>query len=183
MLSLIDRFGLEGYGAFWVMVEVIAENMTQCGLPELSLPEKSWRKFIQFSPKKFHLFLDFLREKEIFEVKNETGNVWVKYNKLFELNDEYNKRGKSEGKKMSGQNSESSRVSFSSSAKRKEYKNISTTTDTGDDNPFTCYVPPPDIGKEEGINLDEERQLAGWDSELSKPSYRLKSQHKDIPPF
>lgn len=88
---------------------------------------------------------------------------------------------------MSGQNSESSRVSFSSSAKRKEYKNeyknISTTTGTGDDNPFTCDVPPPDLGKQEGINLDEERRLAGWDSELSKPSYRLKSQHKDIPPF
>lgn len=82
MLSLIDRFGLEGYGAFWVMVEVIAENMTQCGFPELSLPEKSWRKFIQFPPKKFHLFLDFLREKEIFEVKNETGNVWVKISYL-----------------------------------------------------------------------------------------------------
>ena len=55
LLSLRDEFGMEGYGAYWSIVESIAEQgrITNLGF-SMTLSYRNWRKISEMSPKKVH---------------------------------------------------------------------------------------------------------------------------------
>jgi hypothetical protein len=97
--QLIDEFGLEGYGAYWLIVELIAEKITPKMTEEnqifLKLSEKNWRKFLGFSPKKFQKFLGFSQKFELFLQKSDEKNpdlISLYCPKLLKYRDEYTRK-------------------------------------------------------------------------------------------
>ena len=70
MSELRDALGFAGYGAFWVLLERIAETWNGQGEPELALTEKEWQVSCGFSPKQFRLFLEILQNTPSFTRKN-----------------------------------------------------------------------------------------------------------------
>ncbi|MDY6895183.1 MAG: hypothetical protein SVO01_07200 [Thermotogota bacterium] len=105
LCQILDEFGLEGYGAYWIILEIISEKMTKETTENncfVELSEKNWRKFLPFSPKKFRKFVNFLQKIEVFLVKINKKNsdlITIENRNLLKYRDEYTRKPH----KMSGQ--------------------------------------------------------------------------------
>ena len=99
-----DEFGMAGYGAYWAILEAIAEQMTpENDTPKLQLSVKNWRKITEFSPKKFQLFVTFLQKNGLFEVKCDGVMVGISCPNLLKIRDEYSRKANKKGNELSGQ--------------------------------------------------------------------------------
>ena len=99
--QIIDNFGMEGYGAYWLILEAIGEKITkEITDPDqvfLTLSERNWRKFVNFSPKKFQKFLESSKKLKLFFPVFDKENpklITIKCPKLLKYRDEYTGRGK-----------------------------------------------------------------------------------------
>ena len=50
--AVIDILGMEGYGFYWRLLEVIAEKLDANNETSCTFSAKKWGNFFQFSPKK-----------------------------------------------------------------------------------------------------------------------------------
>lgn len=99
-LALLQaEFGLEGYGFYWLTLEVIAKQM-EPGSDKtfVEYPITFWRKTYGFSPKKLRKFVAFCSEFEIFSVEFSEKSMRVDCPNLLKYRDEWsNKKRKNSG--------------------------------------------------------------------------------------
>jgi len=111
MAVIIDKFGLEGYGLYWIIIETIAEQMKGDKLNKtwVEYPYVIWRQITGLSQKKIRVFSDFLGNFEnfpekiqIFEIKASKTSLMIDCPKILEIKDEYSQKRSRNEAKMSG---------------------------------------------------------------------------------
>lgn len=109
LLELRDEFGMEGYGAYWIILETIGEKLAtkdkdQSGItePSLRLSSKNWRKFVTFSPKKFQKFVTFSQKLGLFFAEFDGEFITINCPKLLKYRDEWTKKKGKKKLKNSG---------------------------------------------------------------------------------
>jgi hypothetical protein len=93
-LALLQaEFGLEGYGFYWLTLEIIAKQM-EPGSDKtfVEYPIAIWRKFYGFSPKKLRKFAEFCSEFEIFSVEFFEKSMSIDCPNLLKYRDEWSKK-------------------------------------------------------------------------------------------
>jgi uncharacterized phage protein (TIGR02220 family) len=107
LLQIIDVFGMEGYGVYWIILEMIAEKITKDVANGedvyLELSPQNWRKVTRFSPKKWQKYLTFLQKLGIFSAEIEENLIRVYCPNLLKYRDEYTQRRATKISKISGQ--------------------------------------------------------------------------------
>lgn len=92
-LALLQaEFGLEGYGFFWRVLEIIAMQMDEGERNFCHYPEKVWRKFLGLSPKNFQKMLYFCADYQIFAVDKESGGIRITSSNLLKYRDEWSRK-------------------------------------------------------------------------------------------
>jgi len=94
--GLCDRFGTEGYGAWWLIVEAIAEQIHDKPRDFAEYSLKKWREICGISAKKLQKMLNFLEKNKKVSVENseKDGIICLKIRipKILEIADEYTKK-------------------------------------------------------------------------------------------
>jgi len=94
-MQVQEQFGLEGYGFFWLILEFLGEKMTKNDPPSMSLSAGNWKKITGVSAKKLQLFLAFLSELKLFDIKFEekpSKMITISCDNLLKFKDEYTGR-------------------------------------------------------------------------------------------
>lgn len=87
-----DEFGLEGYGLYWLILEIIAEKVDEKNQTFVEFSPKTWRSFTQISTKKFQLFLNFYQKLGIFVVEFSQNLIKVDCPNILKYRDEWTRR-------------------------------------------------------------------------------------------
>lgn len=90
--AIVDTLGMEGYGFWWRILEVVAEKLDETGDCSCSFSAKKWGNFFGFSAKKFEKFVRIFQNFEIFEVKFSENHITVNIPKLLKYRDEYSRK-------------------------------------------------------------------------------------------
>jgi len=100
---LMDEFGAEGYGVYWIILEKIARNLNENDQTFVTFSLKNWSNFTRTSPKRFQKIINFLADAENFSSKNplffldffqKNNQTYITINcpKLLKYRDEYTKK-------------------------------------------------------------------------------------------
>lgn len=89
---LIDEFGLEGYGAYWIILEILGEQIKDSDRDFCEYSMKFWQNSLGFSVKKLQNFLEILSKFEIFLVEFSQNSVIIKCPKIKTIRDEYTEK-------------------------------------------------------------------------------------------
>ena len=92
LCRMMDEFGLEGYGAYWIVLETIAAQCEKKGensKTSLTLSVKNWRKIVPFAPQKLVKWLAFAAQLNLFSAEISENLVTVSCPKLLKYRDEY----------------------------------------------------------------------------------------------
>lgn len=92
IMRLIDKFGLEGYGLYWLILETISEQLDETNRTSVEFSIKNWRKITGISPKKFQLFVETCEELKIFSVKISEELILIDCPNLLKYRDEYSRK-------------------------------------------------------------------------------------------
>ncbi|MCK5601541.1 DUF4373 domain-containing protein [Candidatus Pacearchaeota archaeon] len=95
--ELLENYGAEGYGVWWIILELIAAQMDKSDKCSARYSFKKWAKSCQVSTKKFQKVTSFLSELEqisIKECENNTDFLIIKCVKLLKFRDEYSKKSR-----------------------------------------------------------------------------------------
>lgn len=92
MSELMDRFGAEGYGVYWIICERIARLMDDSNRCYATFSLKKWSEFCRISSKKFQTLIKFLEKKNRLILKNDEGLISIEYPNLLKYKDEYTKK-------------------------------------------------------------------------------------------
>jgi hypothetical protein len=91
-----SQYGPEGYGLWWLICEIVAEQMDETDKCEVSYPMSAWAAKLQISKRKT---TDFFRElSDIYLIfleydnSNCVGKIKIKIPKLLKYRDEYSKK-------------------------------------------------------------------------------------------
>jgi len=94
--GLRDRFGTEGYGAWWLIVETIAEQIHDNPRDFAEYSLKKWREITGISTKKLQKILNFLEKNEKISVENSAKDgivcLRIRIPKILKIADEYTKK-------------------------------------------------------------------------------------------
>lgn len=102
LLQIRDEFGVAGYGVYWIILELIGEKITEKNESFLKLSKKNWRKFCEFSPKKFQKFLKTCENLELFLTEIDGDFITVSCPKILKYRDEWTKKKGKRKPKNSG---------------------------------------------------------------------------------
>jgi hypothetical protein len=88
LCRLMDEFGPEGYGAYWLVLEAIA---AQCETDNITLrlSVRNWRRILPFSPQKLANFMGFAGKSGLFQIETAGNEISVSCPKLLKYRDEY----------------------------------------------------------------------------------------------
>lgn len=90
---LMDQFGgLEGYGIFWRVVEMVAKQMDGSDRCEASYSIKTWCRKLGVRTKKFDRFLAVVQQELNFHVEKSDKSITVRIPKLLSLRDEWSRK-------------------------------------------------------------------------------------------
>lgn len=89
MSELIDEFGLEGYGFWWLIIERIAQNLNDNNQDFVRISEKNWLNFTKISKKKFYCFATWLHDRKKIILKIEGKYLTIKCPRLLKYKDEW----------------------------------------------------------------------------------------------
>jgi len=120
-----DEFGLEGYGLYWLILEIIAEQMNENNKTFVEFSVKTWRTFTGFSTKKLKKYLTFFSELKLFFVEFSQNSIKIDCPNLLKYRDEYSRKKN----KKSGQSQERVRTK-SGESQDKVAPDTDTDTDT-----------------------------------------------------
>lgn len=94
--GLRDRFGTEGYGAWWLIVETIAEQIHDNPRDFAEYSLKKWREITGISAKKLQKLLNFMAEKQKIIIENSEKDgitsIKIRVPKILEIADEYTRK-------------------------------------------------------------------------------------------
>ena len=92
MSELMDKFGAEGYGVWWLILERIAEQMDETSRTFVRLSVKVWAKSCRISAKNFQNIVKFLESSGIFLLKFENEYLTINCPNLSKYRDEWSKK-------------------------------------------------------------------------------------------
>lgn len=92
LCRLMDEYGLEGYGAYWIVLETIAAQCDKFNKTSITLSVKNWRKIVPFAPQKLTKWLAFAQQLTLFCVEIRQNLITVSCPKLLKYRDEYSER-------------------------------------------------------------------------------------------
>jgi hypothetical protein len=88
----MDEFGLEGYGAYWLLLEAIAEQCDDSDNVTISMSPQNWRKVLPFYPQRLAKFAQCLGNLQLFSVEVSNSLITISCPKLLKYRDEYTDR-------------------------------------------------------------------------------------------
>jgi hypothetical protein len=97
MCEVRETLGPSGYGAFWMIVERIAENFeanSQETMPGLCISEKEWRNSCGLSAKKLHDLLEILKNHGMIFLENAAPRYRLTAPFLLRLQDESTRKAR-----------------------------------------------------------------------------------------
>ncbi len=166
LAALRAEFGMEGYGLYWLILELLAEKVNEKNDTSLTYSAKIWKSFTGISVKKFQKFLIFCANFDIFSVKFEKNNskngqngITISCPNLLKYRDEWSKRKA----RNSGVTTE-----------RLRSKDTDTDTDTEKDN-YSCAEPGKTGSTPEPEN--EGKSAAGEDQKPAPVQPEKKPKH------
>lgn len=89
MALVLEEFGAFGYGAFWILLEMIAEKVDETDRDFVTYPESVFCKNLGVSRGKLAKFLQFFAEIEIFSVEKCGKLITVKSPNILKYRDEW----------------------------------------------------------------------------------------------
>lgn len=96
---LLSEFGPWGYGIFWMILEIIAEQVDESGRDYATFPEKTWRQNLGISASKFQNFLASCQKSGVFCAffdddceKKSPKLITIKAPNILKYRDEYTNR-------------------------------------------------------------------------------------------
>lgn len=92
--SAVAEHGLEIYGFWWRLLEIIGKQMDGSSKTDCHYSSKVWGKFAGISAKKFQKFAGILNEKKLIILKNEENQISIDIPNLVKYRDEWSERKK-----------------------------------------------------------------------------------------
>ena len=90
--ELMDEFGLEGYGFYWLVIELIGEQLNEKNKTYLSYSPNKWKRISGVSSQKLRVLLEFLKNRELFLIENTKVLITIDCPNLLKFRDEYTER-------------------------------------------------------------------------------------------
>ena len=90
--AVVDELGMEGYGFWWRILEVVAKKMDGNGEFSASFSAKKWGNFFGFSAKKFQNFVGIFQKNKIFDVEFSETCITVSIPNLLKYRDEWSRK-------------------------------------------------------------------------------------------
>ena len=90
--ALIDNAGIEGYGFWWLLVEVIAEQMDESDKCSVTYSLPQWSRLLYSHHHKVSNLLGKLEVTGLIQVEKTLGKIEVKIPNLLKYRDEYSKK-------------------------------------------------------------------------------------------
>lgn len=97
--ELMDEFGAEGYGVWWLILEKIAQLMDESDRTSARFSVKLWASFAKVSAKKLQNIVNFLEKKQRFLINREGNYLTIDCPKLLKYRDEWTERLSKRAKK------------------------------------------------------------------------------------
>jgi hypothetical protein len=91
MALLLDKHGAEGYGAYWLIWEIVGSQLKEANT-KVTYPEGFWRKKLRLSERKMKMFFKFFSENQLFFVEVSGQMITIDCPKLLKYRDEYSSR-------------------------------------------------------------------------------------------
>jgi hypothetical protein len=92
LASLVSDHGLEIYGFWWRILEIIGKQMDGSERSYCQYSAKTWGKFAGVSAKKFQKLAGILSEKDLISYKNGGGEIKIGIPKMLKYRDEWTRR-------------------------------------------------------------------------------------------
>jgi hypothetical protein len=92
---ILDEFGPEGYGIYFLILETIGEQMDETDRTHVELPVSSWKRILRISEKKIKNFLLFCENLKLFKIsftENRQNLIRIDCPKMVEYRDEHTKK-------------------------------------------------------------------------------------------
>lgn len=89
---LTDEGGIEAYGFYWRMLEIVAANMTETSAPVCQLPAKSWARLCNLLGNRFERLSNLLAKCGLCRLESFEGLLKVEFPNLVKYRDEYSGR-------------------------------------------------------------------------------------------
>lgn len=86
---VMDEFGLEGYGAFWVLLEMVASKVDEKNCISVTYPESTFCRTLGVSRGKLAKFLQFFAEIGIFSVEKCGKSITIGSPNILKYRDEW----------------------------------------------------------------------------------------------
>ena len=90
--SIVDELGLEGYGFWWRLLQVIGENVDENNITSRTFSAKRWGNFFRFSAKKFEKFARIFEEKRLIFVEFSENQITINVPNILKIKDEWSSR-------------------------------------------------------------------------------------------
>jgi hypothetical protein len=90
--SIVSEHGLEIYGFWWRILEIIGKQMDASPKTFCQYSVKTWAKFAGVSAIKFMKFADKLEEKKLIILKNHGNELMIDVPNMVKFRDEWTKR-------------------------------------------------------------------------------------------
>jgi hypothetical protein len=97
--ELMDEFGAEGYGVWWLILEKIALLMDESDRTSARFSLKLWANFAKVSAKKFQSIINFLEKNQRILINREGNYLVIDCPKLLKYRDEWTERLSKRAKK------------------------------------------------------------------------------------
>jgi len=91
MQLLISEYGYEGYGVYWSILEILAENLKWGTETKQSFPVKTWKNH-SISDRKWLKIAQFLSEKGKINLKIDGKIAIIECRNMLKIRDEYTKK-------------------------------------------------------------------------------------------
>jgi hypothetical protein len=96
LADVLTEFGPEGYGVWWLLVEVVGRQMDSSPKCEASYSLDLWARKLYVSKRKTTTFLTVFSEKNLvfleYDNSNAIGKITVKIPKMLNFRDEYSRK-------------------------------------------------------------------------------------------
>lgn len=90
--KLTDEAGLEGYGFWWRIIEIIGEQVDEFDKHSVTFPLKKWGNLLGISPKKFRTLAELCANFELIFLKFEKNNLTISIPNILKYRDEWTER-------------------------------------------------------------------------------------------
>ncbi len=92
LAGILTQYGTEGYGAWWLVVEIVAKQMDKTDRCKVEYPLEIWSRKIFTSRRKTLNFLQVFSEKNLISLTKSENIISVEIPKLLKFRDEYSKK-------------------------------------------------------------------------------------------